>query len=87
MKSISSSPKCCAARVSYSRRLMKSAKDPASLEQSLLNELSRAVRAEIEEKFLSGSGYSNEPLGVYTTPGIATQTFVASLLSHSELAE
>ena len=87
VKSISSSPKCCAARVSYSRRLMKSAQNPAGMEQSLLNELNRAVRVEIEEKFLSGSGSSNQPLGVYSTPGIATQSFSAALPTHAELTD
>ena len=67
VKSISSSPKCCAARVSYSRRLMKSAQDPVGMERSLLAELTRAVRVEIEEKFLSGLGNANEPKGIYTT--------------------
>ena len=63
VKSISSSPKCCAARVSYSRRLMKSAQDPAGMERSLLAELTRAIRLEVEQKFLSGLGNSNEPRG------------------------
>ena len=87
VKSISSSPKCCAARVSYSRRLMKSAQDPAGMERSLLAELTRAVRVEIEEKFLSGLGNANEPKGIYTTPGVGSKTFASALPTHAELTD
>ena len=34
------------------------------MEQSLLNELNRVVRVEIEQKFLSGLGNANEPKGI-----------------------
>ena len=87
VKSISSSPKCCAARVSYSRRLMKSAQDPVGMERSLLAELTRAVRVEIEEKFLSGLGNSNQPKGIYITPGVGTKAFAAALPTHAELTD
>ena len=87
VKSIQSTPKCCAARVTYSRRLMASVQDSASVEQSLLNELGRAVRVEIEQKFLSGLGNSNQPLGIYTTPGVGSKTFASSLPDHGELTD
>ena len=57
------------------------------MEQSLLNELNRAVRVEIEQKFFSGLGNSNEPKGIYITPGVATQTFAAPLPTHAELTD
>ena len=87
VKSIQSTPKCCAARVTYSRRLMASVQDSAGVEQSLLNELSRAVRVEIEQKFLSGSGSSNQPLGIYSTAGVGTKTFASALPDHGELTD
>ena len=87
VKSISSSPNCCASRISYSRRLMKSAQDPVGMERSLLAELTRAVRVEIEEKFLSGLGNANEPKGIYTTPGVGSKTFSTALPTHAELTD
>ena len=87
VKSVQSTPKCASSRISYSRRLMKAAQDPAGMERSLLAELTRAVRVEIEEKFLSGLGNANEPKGIYTTPGVGSKTFAAALPTHAELTD
>ena len=57
------------------------------MERSLLAELTRAVRVEIEEKFLSGLGNSNEPKGIYITPGVGSKTFAAALPTHAELTD
>ena len=46
-----------------------------------------AIKVEIEQKFLSGLGSANEPLCLYSTPGIATQAFSSALPVHSELTD
>ena len=56
------------------------------MERSLLNELTRAIKVEIEEKFLSGLGNANEPKGIYITPGVGSKTFGAALPTHAELS-
>ena len=87
VKSVTSSPKCCSSRIAYSRRLMASVSDKAAFESSLLAELRRAIKVEIETKLFSGSGSSNQPLGVYNTPAIASQSFGAALPTHAELID
>ncbi len=57
------------------------------MERSLLAELTRAIRVEIEQKFLSGLGNANEPKGIYTTPGVGSATFSAALPTHAELTD
>ena len=85
VKSVSSTPKCCAARIAYSRRLMASVSDRAAFENALLAELRRAIKTQIEEKFFSGTGSTNQPLGILNTPGVQTKSFGAALGTHSEL--
>ena len=87
VKSISSTPKCCAARIAYCRRLMAGVTDRSAFENALLAELRRAIKTQIEEKFFSGSGSSNEPLGLYSTPGVTTKSFGAALPTHAELVD
>ena len=87
VKSVTSTPKCCSSRIAYSRRLMASVSDKAAFESSLLAELRRAIKVEIEIKLFSGSGSSNQPLGVYNTPAIASKSFGAALPTHVELVD
>ena len=87
VKSVSSTPKCCAARIAYSRRLMASVSDRAAFENALLAELRRAIKTQIEEKFFSGTGSTNQPLGLYSTPGVTTKSFGAALPTHAELVD
>ena len=87
VKSVQSTPKCCSSRIAYSRRLAALASDKAAFEQSLLTELRRAIKVEIEKKYFSGSGSSDQPLGIYNTSGIGSKTFSAALPSHSELVD
>ena len=87
VKSVSSTPKNCSARIAYSRRLMALAPDKAAFEASLLRELRRAIKVEIEEKLFSGSGSSNQPLGIYNTTGVGSKTFSAALPTHAELVD
>ena len=85
--SISSTPKCCAARIAYSRRLMAGVSDRSAFENALLAELRRAIKTQIEEKFFSGTGSTNQPLGLYSSPGVTTKSFVAALPTHAELVD
>lgn len=87
VKSISSTPKCIAARIAYSRRLMAGVSDRGAFENALLAELRRAIKTQIEEKFFSGTGSTNQPLGLYSTPGVTTKSFGAALPTHAELVD
>ena len=53
----------------------------------MLTELRRAIKVEIEKKYFSGKGNSNEPLGIYGTPGITSTTFAAPLPTYAELVD
>ena len=74
VKQVTSTPKCCSSRIAYSRRLAALSTDKAAFEQSLLTELRRAIKVEIERKYFSGSGSSDQPLGIYNTSGIGSKT-------------
>ena len=87
VKSVSSTPKCCAARIAYSRRLMAGVSDRAAFENALLAELRRAIKTQIEEKFFSGTGSTDQPLGILNTPGVQTKSFGAALGTHAELVD
>ena len=87
VKQHTSTPKCCSSRIAYSRRLMSAVSDRSAFEASLLAELRRAIKVEIEKKYFSGSGSSNQPLGIYNTTGISSKTFSSALPTHSELVD
>ena len=85
VKQITSTPKCCSSRIAYLRRLAALSTDEAAFEQSLLTELRRAIKVEIEKKYFSGSGSSDQPLGIYNTSGIGSKTFSAVLPTYADL--
>ena len=87
VKSVTSTPKCCSARIAYSRRLAALAPDKSAFEASLLTELRRTIKVEIEKKYFSGSGSSDQPLGIYNTSGIGSKTFSAALPTYAELVD
>ena len=69
----------------YSRRLAALATDKAAFEASLLAELRRAIKVELEKKYFTGSGSSDQPLGILNTPGLQTKTFASALPSYNDV--
>ena len=64
---------------------MAGVSDRAAFEASLLSELRRTIRSEIERKLFSGTGSTNQPQGLYNVPGRGTQSFSAALPTFPEL--
>jgi len=78
------SPKIAAARLAYSRRLSLLA---SGIQQQVLSEVSRAVSSLIESAVISGSGVSNQPLGILNLPGKESKTFAGATPTYTELAD
>jgi len=82
--SVSATPHCAASRLPMSRRLRNQARE--DLESAVLRELGQCVAATLEAGFLTGTGSSEQPLGLISTPGIGSQSFAAAVPTLSELA-
>ncbi len=82
VRSVTASGRMAAARIAVSRRLLLNASE---LESALLTEVSAAVADLIESGFIAGSGSSNQPLGLLSTPGTGSQAFAAATPTWAEL--
>jgi len=82
--SASATPHCAAARLALSRRLRNQARE--DLEAAVLRELGQCVAATLEAGFLTGTGSSEQPLGLISTPGIGSQSFAGAVPTLAELA-
>jgi len=82
--SASAVPHCAAARLGMSRRLRNQARE--DLESAVLRELGQCVAATLEAGFLTGTGSSEQPLGLISTPGIGSQSFAGAVPTLAELA-
>lgn len=72
VKQVNASPKSSYASIRVSRRLLQ--QSAIDVEQSLLQELSAAVRATFEAGFFTGTGSSSQPLGLLNIPGATVNT-------------
>jgi HK97 family phage major capsid protein len=82
--SVSATPHCAASRLALSRRLRNQARE--DLEAAVLRELGQCVAATLEAGFLTGTGSSEQPLGLISTPGIGSQSFAGAVPTLAELA-
>jgi len=82
--SASATPHCAASRLALSRRLRNQARE--DLESAVLRELGQCVAATLEAGFLTGTGSSEQPLGLISTPGIGSQSFAGAVPTLAELA-
>jgi HK97 family phage major capsid protein len=82
--SVVATPHCAAARLALSRRVRNGARE--DIEAAVLRELEQCVAATLEAGFLTGTGSSDEPLGLINTPGIGSQSFAGSVPTLAELA-
>ena len=80
VKQVTSTPKCCSSRIAHSRRLAALSTDKAAFEQSLLTEMRRAIKVEIERKYFSGSGSSDWQIVVRTRSIIVIWCVISLLL-------
>jgi HK97 family phage major capsid protein len=76
-------PHCAAARLALSRRVRNGARE--DIEAAVLRELEQCVAATLESGFLTGTGSSDQPLGLINTPGIGSQSFASSVPTLAEL--
>ena len=77
-------PKIAGARLAFSRRLSLLA---SGIQQQVLSEVSRAVSNLIESAVISGSGVSDQPLGILNLPGKKSKTFAGVTPTYAELAD
>ena len=59
----------------------------SAFEASLLAELQAAIRTQLETAYFSGSGSSNQPLGLLNTPGVQSKTYASAIPTYSELVD
>ena len=76
-------PHCAAARLGLTRKVRVQVE--GGIESAVLREVSAAVRATLEAGFLTGSGSSNQPLGLINTPGTGSQSFAGAVPTYAEL--
>ena len=76
-------PKLASARLSFSRRLKVLVPE---VEESVLQEVGRAVAALVEKGSIIGTGSSSQPLGLLNLPSVQTQSFAAATPTADELA-
>ena len=55
------------------------------IESAVLREVEQAVRAVLESGFLTGTGSTNQPLGLINTPGSGSQSFAGAVPTFAEL--
>ena len=85
VESVAAVPHCAAARLAISRRVRHA--NRSDVEASVLAELEAAVRNTIEVGLLSGSGNSNQPLGILNATGVSSKAFAAATPTYSELID
>ena len=81
--SVDCTPKLASARLSFSRRLKVLVPE---VEESVLQEVGRAVAALVEKGSIIGTGSSSQPLGLLNLPSVQTQSFAAATPTADELA-
>ena len=58
-----------------------------AFESSLLAELRAAIKTQLETAYFSGSGSSNQPLGLLNTPGVQSKAYASAIPSYAELVD
>ena len=82
--SVDCTPKLASARLSFSRRLKVLAPE---VEESVLQEVGRAVAGLIEKGAIQGSGTNSQPQGLLNLPGAKNKTFASAIPTSSELVD
>lgn len=85
VESVAAVAHCAAARLAVSRRVRHA--NRSDVEASVLAELEAAVRNTIELGLITGSGNSNQPLGILNATGVGTKSFAAATPTYSELID
>jgi len=85
VESAAAVPHCAAARLAISRRVRHA--NRSDVEASVLAELEAAVRNTIELGLITGSGNSNQPLGILNVAGVGSKSFAAATPTYAELVD
>lgn len=80
---VTCAPHCAAARLGMTRKVRVQV--DGGIESAVLREVEQAVRAVLESGFLTGTGSTNQPLGLINTPGSGSQSFAGAVPTFAEL--